>query len=115
MNAKQAFTVPGTATNYAVEELYLGAPDPSSSAEAYRGNIKKLIVLVEDLPTAADIEVDVLKAKADPGVGASWVTVATYSATGLQTILDLLRWPGVRLRAVSGGNSGTANITVIYE
>lgn len=114
MNTKRAFVIPVTNGNYAPEVHYIGAPDETVAAEAYRGNIKKLRCLLDNLPASGQIEVEVLMVKSNPATAANWINVATYTADGLSAELDVLRWPGVRLRAKSGGTSGTVTVGVVY-
>lgn len=114
MNAKQSFAVPSGAGSYAPEVLYLGAPT-NDVAQAFRGNVKNFKMMIDALPATADIEVDILRIKGNPATAGDWVNISITSAVGIQAIVALLRWPGVRIRAVSGGTSGTATVGVVFE
>lgn len=115
--AARTFAVSGTASAYADEVLYLGTA-PAGALPKGRGEldvVSELQVYVESLPAAAEIEVDLLQADGDPNVAADWINgISVYNATGLQTILALAAWHGVRIRAQSGGTSGSAVVHVSW-
>lgn len=107
------FTVPGSNDEYAEEVLYL-EPDVDGGGDDL-DIVDHLRVVVNSLPADADIELDILKPGEDPELSASWETaVVTWSSEGLQDAEHLVA-AMCRIRAKSGGTSGTAAVTVGWE
>lgn len=71
---RQTFTVPGSAGQYAPEILYCGKT-PTGKSELLDA-VSTLQALIESLPAGATVEVDALKAGADPSPNGPWVSVA---------------------------------------
>lgn len=109
------FTVPAGSGEYAPEVLYLAPTnDPKSGLDC----VERLRALVRSLPASAEIEIDLRKpGGGDPTLDASWnldVGVASIAAIGLTALLEYAGWPGVRVRARSGGTGGTAVVDVSW-
>lgn len=105
-----SFTVPAGAGSYAPEACYLNRQNVAATGVAF-DEVVEVQNMIAALPATAAIEVDLLKPNGDPTQAGDWLTaVVSYSATGLQSILSLARWVGVRIRAKSGGTSGTATL-----
>lgn len=97
--------IPGTAGQYAPEVLYCRMSDSRLDL------VSLLTVMIESLPTSAQIEVEVLKANGDPDTAGDWLAPSVVAtATGLYNDLTFAQWRGVRLRGKSGGASGNAVI-----
>lgn len=108
-NRSVTFTVPLAAEAYAPEVLYLS---PSNNPLEGLDYVDQLRVLVRSLPAACEIQIDLKKpGSGDPTLDASWnldVGVAALVAAGLAALLEYAGWPGVRIRAKSGGTAGAA-------
>jgi hypothetical protein len=103
------FTIPGEADEYAAEELVLneGAGDRP---------VYDCSTLVEVMPTAATIEVWLLRVGGNADTEAHWInTGVEYTAAGLTALLQLGAWVGVKLRGKSGGTGGNATISVSWD
>jgi hypothetical protein len=117
--ARVTFVVPATGGNYAPETIITRQGD-----SGVLDKVSMLAVYVESLPAAAEIEVDLLKPGEDPALAASWLLdIRTITAVGLvfwgasleHSWLNLAGWPGVRIRAKSGGTSGNSIVSVSWE
>lgn len=106
------FAVPATSGNYAPEVLYCNG---GSEAKALQDFIIQLSVLVESLPAGAAIEVDILKAGLESGISTNWQSaIKSFTAAGLQDLVQLAQWRGVRIRAKSGGTAGNAIVSASW-
>jgi hypothetical protein len=112
------FTIPAGAGSYASEVLYLWkgygtAPDGQSLLD----EIEQFQAYIAALPATATIEIDVLKAQADPlPASGNWYSnvITAFSTTGWKTKQDMANWRGVRFRGKSGGTSGTATMALTW-
>lgn len=83
------------------------------------GAVLEIVLYIQSLPTSGEIHVDILREGApaagrDIDLDSNWLlSVATYNTTGLKDPVVLYS-PGVRVRAVSQGSSGTAVFTTNY-
>ena len=117
--ARVTFDVPATGGNYAPEVLIT-----RQGESLVLDKISKLAVYVESLPASCEIEVDLLKPGSDPRLAASWILdsqslVATglvfWGASAEHSWLYLAGWPGIRLRAKSGGTAGDSIVSASWE
>ena len=113
----QAFTVPVGAGDYAPEILYLTPRDqtvtPTTFGEAFRGGVSEYQAVIEAMVADAQLEVDLLNAESDPATPANWNNDKVYTAAGPHPI-ELLTRQAVRVRAKSGGTSGTLTASVAW-
>lgn len=107
--ARATFTVPAAAGAYASQEIHLRQHQGSYD------HVQALRVLVEDdPPTGAVVELDLLRAGGSPET--DWVTATiTYNAKGLGALVELAGWRGVRVRAKSGGTAGNLPVSVSWH
>jgi len=104
------FTVPAGAGSYAPEVCYLNRQNMAATGVAF-DEVVEVQNVIAALPASAAIEIDLLKPNGDPTQSGDWLTaLVVQSSTGLQSILALARWIGVRIRAKSGGTGGTATL-----
>lgn len=103
------FTVPGTTDQYAPEVYYFtregfqSSPSPAPLRAAL-----EVQPAIEQLPTDAVLELDLLQPGGDPTESGDWLLAqAEWSAVGLGSPQALASWPGIRFRMKSGGTSGT--------
>lgn len=117
--ARVTFAVPAGSGSYAPEEL-ITRQGPSLVLD----KVSRLAVYVESLPATAEIEVDLLKPGADPRLAASWILdsqslvavgLVYWGASAEHAHLDLAGWPGIRLRAKSGGTAGDSIVSASWE
>ena|SRR3990167_5470656 len=111
------FTVPAGSGSYAAEIMYLTSGDPETlpTGVGQFDVVSELTGVVSDLETASTLEVDILKPGGDPATAADWIlAVAEWTAAGLQTLVALSGWPGVRIRCKSGGTLGTTDLSVCW-
>ena len=117
--ARETFVVPAGAGSYAPEEIITRQGD-----SLVLDKISKLAVYVESLPASAEIEVDLLKPGTDPRLAASWILdsqslvavgLVYWGASAEHSWLYLAGWPGVRIRAKSGGTAGDSIVSVSWE
>lgn len=108
----QTFTVPAGNGQYAPEILYLSPDDtPNTNLDL----VAELSVLVESLPATAVVEVDLCKAGRSGQSAGDWnIAVNSYNATGLQALIALAAWRGIRVRCKSGGAAGTGQISASW-
>jgi hypothetical protein len=101
-----SFTVPAGAGSYAPEVLKLRQQQDRGTGD----DVSELTLMVETLPTAALIEVDLLRpgGNLDGGDSHFILAVQSHNAVGLKAILQLAAWKGGRVRAKSGGNAGSS-------
>jgi hypothetical protein len=96
---RAAFTVDADAV-YSPETYLLRGVQDAGTLD----HVSELQVCVHVLEAGSQVEVDILKAGGEPSNANDWeLAVATYAATGLQTILPLSHWFGVRIRCLSDG------------
>lgn len=102
--------IPGTAGQYAPEVLYCRMSDSRLDL------VSLLTVLIESLPTSAQIEVELLKVNGDPDVSGDWLApLVVADAVGLYNDLTFAEWKGVRLRGKSGGSAGNAIVDATWS
>jgi hypothetical protein len=112
MIANLTFTVPAGAGAYAPEVLYLNADNDKRTMPDVVGRLSLLLV---NLIATVAIEVDLLKPGGDPSNATHWRTaMKSYNTAGLQALLELGNWIGVRIRAKSGGTAGVQEIDVAW-
>jgi hypothetical protein len=121
MNRNQAhvsFTVPAGSGSYAAEVLYLTS-DANTTRPKTQGGfdpVRWLRGAVLTLVTAAEVEVDVLRAGGDPATSGDWILdVQSLTAAGLGALLELPSIQGVRVRCKSGGNAGSMPVSIWWE
>lgn len=108
----ETFVIPAGAGSYAPEVIHLRRTIVSS--EWQFSQVLEVVVFISSLPATADIEIDILKPGGDPTNSSDWFApVVVYSATGLQTALPVYA-RGVRIRGISGGTAGDAEVGVFY-
>lgn len=108
MIANFVFNVPAGAGAYAPEVLYLNVDNDKRSIMDLVG---RLSVLLVNLIATVAVEVDLLKPGADPSLPGSWrLAMKSYNTLGIQALLELANWQGVRIRAKSGGTAGAQEI-----
>ena len=108
------FTVPAGAGAYAAEELYLNA---ENDKKALLDLVHELTAVIESLPAAAQLEVDLLKADGTvlPQSSSSWLLAEkTITALGMAVPIAFSGWVGVRIRAKSGGTAGSLKAHVSW-
>lgn len=107
-----SFTVPAGAGSFAPEILYLNA---ESNIKALFDMVSEMTAFIEALTATVTLEVDLLKPGGDPNVAGDWYTaVRSWNAAGIQTLFQLARWYGVRVRAKSGGTAGTTILALSW-
>jgi len=102
--ARQSFTVPATNGQYASEEIVFA---PSTVAVVPSGLLGGSAV-IEKKPASASLELWLLQVEGDPTNAADWF----YSGNNVTAANALVTWPlasypGAKLRAKSGGTSGS--------
>jgi len=106
----KTFVVPAGAGSYAPEIIYLRMT-PTQMGSLF-DPVSELTVIVESLPAAAQIEIDIIKpgtAQEGDAVAGNWLTnLQTHTSTGIKALLQLARIAGIRLRAKSGGTAGNS-------
>lgn len=109
---RKTLAVTATPSEYSSTVLYLRGHDATGAAF---DTIHELSVYVEQLPASAEVEVDLLRAGGNPQEATHWLLdVASYTGTGLQTLLELAAWYGVRIRAKSGGTAGNVILSASW-
>ena len=110
-----SFTVPAGSGTYATEELYLTSSGLATDIAIEHG-VCQVSVVVGTIVTAAAIEVDLLKPAGDPEVAGDWLlAVKSLTPAGLQAVIELANWRGVRIRAKSGGTAGTQVVSACWR
>ncbi len=105
------FAIPLTGGQYAPEVLYCSEKNEKPDRAM---NVSDLSLLIESLPAAGIIAVDLLKADGNAKVETDWVLdVFTYTSAG-HTLEALAKWKGVRIRAQSGGTAGDAIVSASW-
>lgn len=102
--ARKSFTVPSTSGQYAPEEIVFA---PSTAAVPSPG-LLGVSAVVESLPASSALELWLLQIEADPTNAGNWF----YSGNNITAANALVTWPlasypGAKLRAKSGGTSGS--------
>lgn len=97
------FTLVATPDAYATESYVLG----DSFGPVH--SVMELSIHIIAITATAQIEVDLLKPGGDPDTAGDWNLAAggAFTAAGLQDLVELANWPGVRIRCKSGGTAGT--------
>ena len=109
--ARETFAVPAGSGSYAPETIITRQGDSNVCDK-----VDKLRVLVESLTATAEVELDLLKPGEDPRLAASWfVDAVSITAAGLATYEEFCGWPGVRIRAKSGGTAGSTIVSVAWS
>lgn len=110
--ALETFVIPVTSGNFAPEIIHLRRT--IVSGEWQFSPVVDIVVFINSLPTAAEIDVDILKPGGDPTNASDWFTPAfSYTTTGQQASQPLFA-AGVRVRGRSGGTAGNAEVAVYY-
>jgi hypothetical protein len=106
---RHTFAIPEGAGDYAPVDLVLN--EGGGDRPVYDCS-----VLVEALPATATVEVWLLRVGGDFDTEAHWINSGVdYDAVGLQSLLQLGAWAGVKLRGKSGGTDGDATISVSWD
>ena len=101
----KTFTIPAGAGAYASAVIHTRQDQTRGQSD----DVSELTLMIESLPAAAAIEVDLLKPGGDPDVAADWLlAVQSHNTIGLKAILQLASWRGARVRGKSGGTGGNA-------
>ena len=99
---RQSFTVPASAGTYAPEVITFARANTSTAPVSLVG----LTAIVEsNAATGATLEVWLLKINGDPSASGDYFLSSLSLASGSATF-PLASYPGVQLRAKSGGTSG---------
>jgi len=100
---RKSFTVPVTSGNYAPEEIIFAPSTALVPADGLLG----VSAVIESLPAASTLELWALQIAADPTNAANWFyTGNNITAANTLTTWPLASYPGLKLRAKSGGTSG---------
>jgi hypothetical protein len=106
------FTVPAGAGSFAPEILYL---NHESNVKALLDIVSEITAIVEALTATATLEVDILRPGGDPTIAADWyLATKVWSTAGIQTLFQLARIYGVRVRAKSGGTAGNTTLALYW-
>jgi hypothetical protein len=112
MQRKITFAIPAGAGAFAPEILYLAY---ENSAKAAPDLVSEMSAVLETLPAGASLEVDILKVGGDPAVDADYnIAVRVWNALGLQTLFQLAKWRGVRVRGKSDGTAGNLTLDLSW-
>lgn len=113
-----AIAVPATVNTYS--DIFVGQPGPSSQAANNGGNTcltALTAVLLAGFPAGVTIELWYLSPVpgVDPGVIGSYAFgQSLLTAAGAVTV-PLASWPGLLIRAKSGGVAGTATLWITAD
>lgn len=103
---KTTFSVPAASGDYATDVIVC-RPD---NAAGVPDSVVELDLNVVSLPSGASIEVEQLKIGGNASDDDDWMAAESITSDGAQDLIAFSGWPGVRIRAKSGGTDGDAEV-----